>query len=86
MSTNEDDDRIKTLRTRIDALDDKIADALAERHLVVTAIREEKAKRGIAFIDLDREAEIERRYRKRITRISLGRVHALVRAVLESCR
>jgi chorismate mutase len=85
MSTNEDD-TIATLRKRIDALDDVIADAVAERHQVVTAIREEKMRRAIDFIDPDREAEIERRYRKRITRISLGRVQALVKAVLESCR
>ncbi len=79
-------DSIDELRAHIDSVDDEIAAALQRRRALVAALREEKAQRGVAFVDPAREAVIEARYRRVLSALSSEQLHTLVRAVLESSR
>ncbi len=79
-------DRVEALRLEIDALDEAIARAVLARRGVVAEMREEKARRGVAFLDPAREAAVEARYRGLLAGVPEAQVHALVRAVLEGSR
>lgn len=58
------DDRIETLRSRIDEINDRLLHLIAERQEVSLAIAAIKAEQGMALYSHEREAQLLARFRK----------------------
>jgi len=63
---------LKPFRARIDALDDKIIDLLAERMDIVREVGNVKARENIATVQSDRVVEVRERCAQRGAKLGLN--------------
>lgn len=96
MSTSGGDERLAELRERIDEIDSRIIDLLAERFAVTRSVGIAKRDAGLPPVDEEREEQMYRRFRARATehglepdlvesiyRVVIGRVIAEHRSLAE---
>jgi chorismate mutase len=78
---------ISNLRKKIDAVDEQILLALAERTKICTAIGLMKKKQGLPIKDRDREHELYTKIKKKAASLKLDTIHveAIYRHIVEMC-
>ena len=80
-------EEIQRLRERIDAIDDQILLALAERVKVCKAIGDEKKRQGKPVRDSTRENEVYSRIKEKSAKIGLNKaqIEAVYREIVNMC-
>ncbi len=80
-------DGIEKLREEIDEIDCKIAELIIKRFKVVENIAKIKKERNLNLVDMEREKEVYRRYRRMLSKyVSEDFVENLVSLILEESK
>ncbi len=80
-------DDLKNLRSKIDDVDEKILQLLAERVQICGAVGSTKKSQKLPIRDTQREKEVYNRIREKATRLSLNpvQIEAVYREIVNMC-